>query len=184
MVTAVQAATGEHEVTLRVRQVAYPHNLERTVPTDPTGPLDAAREEQIRQSQLGSQPDATAGGPRPPLSNAAQGLVDLRRDLIRDMGQVYQRPEEAYQRLTTLDDVGRERMVRDPSTLGPLREGAQPSEERMRGYAAGGKSHEMASPEAQREVAAVDQANARTPQNPMERQMGNALTINQSQLSI
>lgn len=126
------------------------------MPPDPT--LDVTQSAAARASGTSSR--AQAGGE---MSQDARHLQNLQDHTTQAMGRMYQRPEEAYRRLTELDAEGVERFRENQNEIGPLREGVHLSQNEVGGLIASRQVSNMTPDAAHTEVDTRRRANTQSP---------------------
>lgn len=121
----------------------------------------ASYEQAQRQGTTGNQADRVDAPDRDALSQGAQDLLRLQEDVTDRMRSIYQHPEEAYRRLTELDEEGVARFREDPSEIGPLRQGVEPTQETVSYFVEARESHSQSQPADRDAVQAItDQTRA------------------------
>lgn len=108
-----------------------------------------AEEDLVRARGNGQSPHSSPVS-EPRLSDrslGAQRLEYANRLAEKLTDKMYQDPEQARLKLQGLDDAGRERLRNDPTELGPLRHGVEPSSVNTRGLSELSKTYKTVTTE-------------------------------------
>lgn len=131
--------------------------------------IDAAASAEQERTTRGRH----SGGSHPSsgMSQDGNDLLALQNHTTEAMQRMYQRPEEAYRRLTELDDAGVVRFKQNPSEIGPLRDGVELTPDQIGGLAAAREADHLAPKSAHDEV---DRHNERNESHSQEQLARNA----------